>query len=265
MSDDKKIEKFVVSDSFAQFEANNAAAVQAAREAEVRTLGINLPVGTMGSCTIIDCNAKTSKQVTDDKGVVKGGNPMVTMAFEVSTPEDKKGHKFYRNFIFNHHEKYSAAQKYADWLDFMEKAGLPREIRAASTAAIIKWCAEAARSFLYEVVHDEYGDDQKRNVQPQVGTSNTLPTPTATSAALQATGSGTTSSSSSTPSSTPTSTVSPPETSGVPSKFQLHDMVKFAGSDFMVSKIDLADGKIEITNPATNRALTVDGGQCRPA
>jgi len=257
MSEEKKIEKFVVSDSFAQFEANNAAAVQAARDAEIRTLGINLPVGTMGTCTIIDCNAKTSKQTTDDKGVVKGGNPMITMAFEVSTPEDKKGHKFYRNFIFNHHEKYSAAQKYADWLDFMEKAGLPREVRAASTAAIVKWCAEDARSFLYEVVHDEYGDDQKRNVQPQVGTSNTLPTPTATSAALQATGSG----GATTPPTTSATTSANPE----PSKFQLHDMVKFAGSDFMVSKIDLPDNKIEITNPATNRALTVDGGQCRPA
>lgn len=265
-------EKFAIADDFIQFEIQHEQAVQAVREAEIRTMGIGLETGTQGVCIIGSMTAKKSAKTTNDKGESKGGNPMVLMQFEVVQPETKKGHKMFRNFIFTYHEKYTDIQKYQDWLDFMEKAGLPREVRVKGTSAIVAWASEAPRSFPFEVIEDKYGDDQNRNIVPVVGSTNVLPTATSTAAALAPSSSSGPTTTTSGPDpvfspgsiSGPTTTSSAPPAASSSSAFSEGDMIKFAGQDFMVKTV-LNDKEVRIVNPSNMKELTVPMDNCRPA
>lgn len=180
---------FSVSDDFEMFEAKAEGALKEQRQAERRTMGFPLEVGVKGRCVVTSVKAGKSKENVDQKtGEKSGGNPQITMEFQVVTPEEKKGTKLMRWFTFYDTAKMTYAQRYAMWLDFMEGVGLPREIREnGKTKDVLGWLAAQPREFEFEIVADDFGLD-KKNIRPIFTNNQPLPGATATSAAMQAAG-----------------------------------------------------------------------------
>ncbi len=174
-------EDFKVSDDFEMFEVKAETALQEVRKAERRSVGFPLNVGDRGTAMVIKCEGGKSP-VKEYQGKVTGGNPMMKMAYQIVTPEEHKGKKVYRNFVFNETVGMTAAGRYQMWVDHLESIGLPREIREKGpTAEYLKWLSEEPRIFDFTVVANQYesGNDNKelravaKNTQPLPGASNT--------------------------------------------------------------------------------------------
>jgi len=153
--------KFKVSEEFAKFETIASTALDDARKAEVGARGCDLPVGTTGEAIIVDAQTLTLNR-EDEQTKIKSSYPAVQLVFSIQGPAEFKGRQQSRLFGFEEHPKMSAAQKYQQFLDFCENAGLPREIRQKTTADIFGWLAAEPRKFAYIV---KAGKGDYRNIE----------------------------------------------------------------------------------------------------
>ena len=173
-----------VSDEFKMFEQTSQTAFKEAAESEHgASSGCDLPLGTRGIVAFTGMNAgQTKGKVVNN--VNQPGKPYVIMELQVVEPEAAKGRKYNKYFDLSDHPNYSKAQKICDMIDYMEDAGMPKEVRKAGTGSkgIEAWCAEATRTFKFEVV-DGYGG--RREIKPFIDIGG-IPTGSATANALAA-------------------------------------------------------------------------------
>jgi hypothetical protein len=168
----------------AEFEMHAAQAQIAFQEAAAAeqdaSLGCNLPVGTTGKAVFCGGTAGVGKAEVVN-GQPRPGKPYAIMNMEVLAPEAAKGKKYGRYFDFLHHEKYSEAQKLCDFLDFMQDAGMPKEVRAKCVGTLrpaFEW-ASSAPPFAFTVISGYRG---RTDYAPIPDVSGGIPLPTATSA-----------------------------------------------------------------------------------
>ena len=174
---------FQVSQEFQALQAQTAQAFQEASEAEHRaTRGSDLPIGTRGVVTIVSGSAGQTKPKVVN-GQPQPGKPFVTLEFEYQTPEAVKGKKASRYFDLAHHEKYPMAQKVADLFDFLEDAGMPKELRKESgsdISAIGPWISSNP-SFNFIVVAGYQG---RGEIKPTPAVDSNLPSADSTNSLL---------------------------------------------------------------------------------
>lgn len=159
-------DKFQISDDFAAYEVEATTAVSEAAKAEKRVSGLNIPVGTVGKAFIGNIIAGKSKDKEDPKTKqpIKGG-PMITVEMVALEPVQWAGQKATSYFVLSPSAKETAAQKWARFFDAMDDMGLPKELRGAKIAEIIKWAATERRVFNYEV-KKRWNDETQRDMIP---------------------------------------------------------------------------------------------------
>lgn len=174
--------KFEVSDEFKMFQAQTTNAFKEAGQAEHGTEGgCDMPTGTTGrGCLAGGVAEKTPSTTKDNQNIP--GKPRFRMEIEVLEPESHKGRKYSRVFNLDNHPNFSTQQKLAQWWDFMEDAGCPREVRTTGDPAqAFAWAAQGVRSFNFIVVENK----GYKNIKP-VPPLGPMPTASATDAAMAA-------------------------------------------------------------------------------
>lgn len=145
-------DKFKISDDFAAYEVESTGAVAEAAKAEKRVSGLNIPVGTVGKAFIASIVGGKSKDKEDPKTKqpIKGG-PMITVELVALEPAQWAGQKAMSYFTLSPTAKSTVAQQWARFYDTLDDMGLPKEMRGAKLAEIIKWAATERRVFNYEI------------------------------------------------------------------------------------------------------------------
>lgn len=172
-----------VSDEFKMYEQTSQTAFKEAAESEHgASSGCDLPLGTRGIVAFSGASAGQTKPKTVGNNTVPG-KPFTIFELQVVEPEQAKGRKYNKYFDLSDHPNYSKAQKLCDMYDYLEDAGMPKEIRkAGGMQAVINWMSEDTRSFKFEVV-DGYGG--RRDIKPFIDVGG-VPTGSATAAAMNA-------------------------------------------------------------------------------
>lgn len=218
-----------VSEEFKAHEQIAANVVNTAAQAELgASNSIDLAVGSKGKCTFSGLNAGMTKPKPNAPS-----KPYTIVELQIVEPESHKGRKVNRYFDFGDHPQYSQEQKYGDYFDFIQLAGCPTEIRRQGKAAMEAWM-ETAPVFDFEVA-EGYGG--RRQINPYTPASNTVPTGSATSAALAA-------------ANTPTDL------------FKVSQAVLFAGQVMTISKI-IDNNVLIIKNPTNGMEQTVTTDQVK--
>lgn len=173
--------KFEVSPEFKMFQAQTQTAFQEAGQQEHgASMGCDLPVGTRGKATISGGIASAGKPKVVN-GQPQPAKPYFLIEIEIVEPASHKGRKYNRYFDISHHEKYTTAQKIADWWDWMEDAGCPNEVRKTGDPAQgFNWAGQEARYFDFIIEAGYQGRGQIKSV-PAMGQ---LPSATSTNQAL---------------------------------------------------------------------------------
>ncbi len=168
-------DKFQISDDFSVYEAEAKTAVADAAKAEKRVSGLNIPVGTVGTAFIANIIGGKSKDKEDPKTKqpIKGG-PMITVELVALEPTQWAGQKAMSYFTLSPTAKSSSAQQWARFFDAMDDMGMPKSLRGASLAEIIKWAATERRVFNYEV-KKRWNDETQRDLIPTGTGTATLP------------------------------------------------------------------------------------------
>lgn len=173
--------QFKVSEDFKLYQMQSANAFQEAGKAEHGvSMGTTLPVGTEGRAKIVGGSAgKTKAKVVNGQPVP--GKPFIILEFEILEPASHIGQKSSRYFDISHHEQYSMTQKLSDWYDWLEDAGMPREIRALGDPnQVFTWASAEVRVFNFIV---ESGYQGRRDIKSTPG-AGALPGATATSSLM---------------------------------------------------------------------------------
>ncbi len=170
--------------------------------------GCDLPLGTRGIATFSGAQCMSTKPKVIN-GQPIPGKPNIIMEVQIIEPESHQGRKYAKWHGIDDHPSYSKQQKIADFYNYMEDAGLPKELRAkGSLEEVFNWCEQTAPKFPFEVV-EGYGG--RREIKPLIPTSS--PTASATSAAMAA-------------------------AQSTPNLIQKDSTVMFAGKPFMVISIN---------------------------
>lgn len=159
-------DKFQISDDFAAYEVESTTAVAEAAKAEKRVSGLNIPLGTIGKAFIGNIIAGKSKDKEDPKTKqpIKGG-PMITIEMVALEPTQWAGQKALSYFTLSPTAKSTAAQQWGRFYDAMDDMGMPKELRGAKIAEIIKWAASERRVFNYEI-KKRWNDETQRDMIP---------------------------------------------------------------------------------------------------
>lgn len=200
-----------VSEEFKLFSQTSQTAFKEAAESEHgASTGCDLPLGTRGIVAFTGGTAgQTKAKVVNGNNVP--GKPYIIMELQVVEPEAAKGRKYNKYFDLSDHPNYSKAQKLCDYYDFMEDAGMPKEIRkSGEVEEVFGWCESETRTFKFEVV-EGYGS--RREIKPFLDVGG-VPTGSATAAAMAAASS-----------------------SNAPA-FKVDDIVIYAGKPFQITKLE---------------------------
>lgn len=178
-----QMSKFEVSQEFKLFAQQAQGAFQEAGKAEMGSAsGCDLPIGTRGRMVIAGASAGQTKPKVVN-GIQQAGKPYLLLELETIEPESHRGRKYNRYFDLSHHEKYSQQQKIQDFYDWMETAGLPREVRnTGDINQVFAWASEQRREFSYLIESGYQGRAEIVSV-PEIGPT---PTGSATQAAMAA-------------------------------------------------------------------------------
>lgn len=144
---------FNVSDDFAAFEAESGHAAAEAAKQERMVMGIPMPIGTVGVCSVADFETGKTK-IKEDPHTKQptGGAPMITVHCIVDTPKEFVGQKVSRVFAFQVTAKSSLQQCWQRFYDALEGMGMPRELRGKPVAEMVKFFqGDTVRKFNYEV------------------------------------------------------------------------------------------------------------------
>lgn len=158
--------KSAISAKFAKFAAKTVQGeFDKARKQESMAGGCPLPVDTRGVALVAEISCTETKIKQDGTG----GDPMVSIRFEVETPEDYRGKVLSGPglmFVIKDGPNSTAADAWARMLDALEGLGLPRDIRTNYNdfAEVVDWFSDEPRRVEYHVAKDTYTGNQSGKI-----------------------------------------------------------------------------------------------------
>ena len=155
--------KFDLDPAFQAMMGQHQQAIEEAQKREKNVMGIQMPVGTKGSCTLVGFETGQNKP--------KDGQPgahYIQVCLMISTPEQYANSVETRRFTLNPTERSTVADRWAQFYDYLEECGLPHEVRTANgLQGIAAWFQNNPQTFGYEVT-DYEGNDGRTYKQMEI-------------------------------------------------------------------------------------------------
>lgn len=119
-----------VSDDFANFYQNEAAAITKAKEADARMSNVPIDVGDEGPCMVTDFTFGKTPDKIENGVLSKKGCPFCAIGARIVDDPKNSGKRVVKTFWFWENKTSSRADQFKAFLDYLEnRMGLPREVR----------------------------------------------------------------------------------------------------------------------------------------